>query len=271
LEHAQLVRISVSLADSASFFDGVLFVLLLMAVTALVWTMLSAKVREPLNIFTCVLAIATIGLTIISFLQWRTLEKTDETWRVGERAFVFLKLPGDGWQKAQITINGITMRTLPVTWENSGNSPTRDLVVKLYCVPPQLNAVKNPITVPVQPPLEVRLLLGPKQTTWGGACNYPAAALDLVKDKGYHLYIAAVADYFDIFDAPHKTEACFEVINLTGTYVNITKAPTGSFEDVDVIPQWQFTTNCGRNCADKECENHRPASGAMLPSTAHQR
>ena len=47
------------LADSASFFDGVLFVLLLVAVTALAWTMLSAKVREPLNIFTAVLAFAT--------------------------------------------------------------------------------------------------------------------------------------------------------------------------------------------------------------------
>jgi hypothetical protein len=247
------VRISVSLADSASFFDGVLFVLLLAAVTALVWTMFSAKVREPLNIFTAVLAFATVILAFVAFLQWRTLdqqartmERTDGTIRTGERAFVFLKLPGDGWQKAHIA-NGITMRTLPVTWENSGYSPTRDLVVKLYCVPPQLNAVKNPITVLGQPPLEVRLLLGPKQTTWGGGCNYTAAGLDLVKDKGYHLYIAAVADYFDIFDEPHKTEACFEVINLTGTYVNIAKAPTGSFEDVDIIPQWQFTTSCGRN------------------------
>jgi hypothetical protein len=178
------------------------------------------KCKEPLNIFTAVLASATAFLAFVSILQWRTLdqqartmERTDETWRAGERAFVFLKLPGDGWQKAQITNGGITMRTLPVTWENSGNSPTRDLVVKLYCVPPQQNAVKNPITVPGQPPLEVRLLLGSKQTTWGGACNYSAAALDLVKDKGYHLYMATVVDYFDIFDAPHKTEACFEVIN----------------------------------------------------------
>jgi hypothetical protein len=218
------------------------------------------KCKEPLNIFTFVLALATLALVIVSSLQWRTLDqqahtmdRTDETMRAGERAFVFLKLPGDGWQKAQIT-NGRTMRTLPVTWENSGNSPARDLVVKLYCVPPQPNAVKNPITVPGQPPLDVRLLLGPKQTTWGGACNYPAAALDLIKDKGYHLYIAAVADYFDIFDAPHRTEACFEVINFTGTYGNIAKAPTGSFEDVDMIPQWQFTTSCGRNCADKECD-----------------
>jgi hypothetical protein len=254
LAHTQHVGTSVSLGSSATFLDGVLFALLLAILTALLWRIPLAKLREPVTLFTAVLAFATAVLAFVAILQWRTLDqqarimdRTDETFRAGERAFVFLKLPGDGWQKAQIN-NGVTMRALPVTWENSGNSPTRDLVIKLYCVPPQPNAVKNPITVFGEPPLGVRLLLGPKQTTWVGTCNYTAAALDLVKDKGYHLYIAAAADYFDIFDAPHKTEACFEVINLTGT-------TTGSFEDVNIILQWQFTTSCGRNCTDEECKN----------------
>ena len=246
------LRIGASLSDSATVSDGVLFVLFLIAVATLVWTMLPAKVREPLTIFNGVLAIATIGLAIVSFLQWRTLDRTDETFRAGERAFVFLKLPGDGWQPAQ-TINGEVDRALPVVWENSGNSPTRDLVIKLYCVPPQQNAVENPISTLGKPPLVGSRLLGPKQTTWAGSCSYPAAALDLVKDKRYHLYIASTADYFDIFDTPHRTEACFEVINFTGTYVHMTKAPTGSFEDIDMLPQGQFR-NCGRNCADKECD-----------------
>jgi hypothetical protein len=240
------VGISVSLASSASFTDGLVFGLLLVTVTALFWGIPLADFRNPLTIFTGILALATFGLVYVSWLQQRTLDQTDETMRAGERAFVFLKLPGDGWQKAQIT-NGITMRTLPVTWENSGNSPTRDLIVKLYCLPPLLTTVANPIAVASKPSLEVDLLLGSKQTAWGGACNYPAAVLDVVKDDGFHLYIAAVAHYFDIFDAPHKTEACFEVINLTGT-------TTGSFEDANIIPQWQFTTSCGRNCADKECD-----------------
>jgi hypothetical protein len=74
------------------------------------WTMLSAKVREPLNIFTLLLAVATIGLAIVSFLQWRTLDKqahtmerTDETLRAGERAFVFLGQSGTGFQRLKLS------------------------------------------------------------------------------------------------------------------------------------------------------------------------
>jgi cytochrome bd-type quinol oxidase subunit 2 len=126
------VRISIALADSASFFDGVLFVLLVIATAALIWTMLSAKVREPLNAFTCLLAIATIGLVIVSFLQWRTLDKTDETFRAGERAFVFVTHNAAEWQPAQM-INGQIVRFYPVVWENSGNSPTRDLTLEMHC------------------------------------------------------------------------------------------------------------------------------------------
>jgi hypothetical protein len=206
------VRISVSLSDSTSFFDGVLFVLLLIAVTALVWTMLSAKVREPLNIFTCVLAIATIGLTIVSFLQWRTLDKTDETFRAGERAFVFVTHNGAQWQPAK-TINGEIFRVFPVVWENSGNSPTSRLTFELHCPEIQQSVAQNPMQLP-SGPSSVHKLLGPKQSIWAGVCGYSVQQLNLVRDNGYHLYIASTADYYDIFDAHHR----------------------------------------GRNCADKECD-----------------
>jgi hypothetical protein len=58
--------------------------------------MVPAKLREPMTLFTAILAVATIVLVFVSFLQWHTLsqqavtmEKTDETMRAGERAFVF--------------------------------------------------------------------------------------------------------------------------------------------------------------------------------------
>jgi hypothetical protein len=63
-----------------------------------------------------------------------------------------------------------------------------------------------------------------------------------VRDNGYHLYIAAVAEYFDIFDALHRTEACFELIDIAG-----------KLEDVNIVPGNSYI-NCGRNCADKECD-----------------
>jgi hypothetical protein len=235
------VRISVALADSASFFDGVLFVLLLIAVTALIWTMLSAKVREPLNAFTCVLAVATLGLVIVSFLQWRTLDKTDETFRAGERAFVFVTHNGGQWQPARM-INGEVLRFLPVVWENSGNSPTRRLTFDLHCPEAQESVVQNPTQLPGRSSGPVHKLLGPKQSIFAGVCGYSVAQLNLVRDNGYHLYIVSTADYFDIFEEHHRTEACFEVINLNG-----------NFEDLQTVPKNDFI-GCGRNCADEECD-----------------
>jgi hypothetical protein len=85
-------------------------------------------------------------------------------------------------------------------------------------------------------------LLGPKQTTWAGTCNYTLEQLNEVKNDGYHLYIASRADYYDIFDEHHVTEYCEELVNLTG-----------NFEDINTIPQADLTA-CGRNCADKECD-----------------
>jgi hypothetical protein len=186
----------VSLSDSASFVEGVVFALLLVVLAALAWE----RFREPLNIFTAVLALATMTLVYVSWLQQRTLEKTDETWRAGERAFVFVTHNNVGWQRAKM-INGEIVREFPVVWENSGNSPTRDLVVKLYCLPLGPLTIENPISS-IDKAKRLPLLLGPKQNSWGGTCSYSTKLLKLVRDNGYHLYIAAMANYFDIFDEP---------------------------------------------------------------------
>jgi hypothetical protein len=242
--------ISVSLGDSVSLSDVVLVLLLLSAVTSLVWTMLPAKLRDPptlftgiLALFTGVLALATAALVYVSWLQQRTLDKTDETFRAGERAFIFPAQNNVAFQPAK-TIDGKVIRAYPIVWENSGNSPTVNLVIETYCLDSLPLAEKNPITVLHNPTAHVQRLLGPKQTTWGGVCNYSAEQFDMVRDNGYHLYIASKADYFDIFDNHHYTEACFEFVNLS---------KDDKFEDVKVTPQGGIN-NCGRNCADKECE-----------------
>jgi hypothetical protein len=102
----------------------------------------------------------------------------------------------------------------------------------------------NPITLLPNPTLDVQRLLGPKQTTRGAACIYSAEQLDMIRDSGYHLYIVSTADYFDIFDKHHYTETCFELLNFS---------KDDKFEDVNVSPRGDVN-NCGRNCADNECD-----------------
>jgi hypothetical protein len=216
--------------------DGAIFVLVLVVLTALIWE----RFREPLNLFTGVLALATVALVYVSGLQWRTLDKTDETWRAGERAYVFPAHNVAGWQAGQIK-NGVIYRSFPAVWENSGTSPTRDLVAALYCPEVQSLPERNPIKLLNKPSATFTLLPGPKQTTWSGACDIAAPNLKLVRDNGYHLYIAATANYFDIFDEHHHTETCFEIGDITG-----------DLDDIKATPQFAYR-NCGRNCADKEC------------------
>jgi hypothetical protein len=138
------------------------------------------KFLEPLNIFTAVLAAATIVLVYVSWLQRQTLEKTDETWRAGERAFVFVAQNGVGFLPAKM-INGVVARSVPMVWENSGNSPTKNLVIELYCPRVQQSITLNPMALLDKPTISDKRLLGPKQKSWGGVCNYSAADLNLLE------------------------------------------------------------------------------------------
>jgi hypothetical protein len=237
--HTRLMGISISLGGGATFFNGALFALVLVIIAALTWE----KFRDPLNIFTGVLALATLALVYVSALQWRTLEKTDETARASERAFVFPAPKKAEWRPA-VKNKDVVTREFPVVWENSGNSPTVNLVIETYCHNPVPLSEENPITQNIDPTVRVQRLVGPKQTTWGGACIYNADQLYLVKNSGYHLYIGSTADYSDIFDKHHHTESCTEIVGLS---------KADKFEDVNVIPGGSLI-NCGRNCADKECE-----------------
>jgi len=244
------VWINISLSNDVSFSDGLIFGLLLAALAALIWTTSSDKknVRnifwikkfDPLNIFTGILALATLALVVISILQWLTLDRTDQTFRAGERAFVFVTHSREGWQRAE-KINDEIVREFPVVWENVGNSPTRGLLIKLYCPDVQPFAVTNPVSLPGKTE-QMSATIEPKQTTWGGSCFYSNLQLKLVKNNEYHLYVIAMADYFDIFDEHHKTESCFELAEMSG-----------NLDDLDAQPHGRLRY-CERNCADKECD-----------------
>jgi hypothetical protein len=235
------VRISVSLADSATFFDGVLFALLLAILTALLWKIPLAKFRDPLTIFTGILALATFGLVYVSWLQSRTLDKTDETFRAGERAFVFPKQIGTIWTPAQVK-NGVTYRSVPLEWENNGNSQSKRLIIELNCPRPTWSIEENPMKISDGNFGKSPRMIGPKQTIIGGTCGYSDNELKTVQNSGKHLYIAAKATYDDIFGDPHVTEYCGEIVNITG-----------DVSAANVTPQ-NDTQICGRNCADEECK-----------------
>ena len=163
--HLNPMSISVSFAHAFSLSDSIIVGLLLILIIAGLCALFPTKWSEPLTLFTAVLALATIVLAGVSFLQWKTfnrqaitldkqavtldqqastLEKTDATMRAGERAFVFVTHKGAGWQRPYM-VDGQITRNYPIVWENSGNSPTKNLQLELYCLPITPYTTANPM------------------------------------------------------------------------------------------------------------------------------
>ena len=187
---------------------------------------------------------ALFAAGIFAFFQWQTLDKTDHTLRAGERAFVFPRLDQSGWQPA-VMLNNQIVRGLFFGIENSGNSPTKNMILSLYCPRPNAFDTIDPITAGEKPTFVVTRLLGPKQTQWAGICNYTASELENVRSENISLFVAFHVAYDDIFDESHTTEFC----------TKITDFRAGDFKSLSYRPDNDFTPCEKHNCADEECKN----------------
>jgi hypothetical protein len=192
-------------------------------------------------LFTGILALGTVALAIVAVFQWLTLEKTDHTLRAGQRAFVFVNRPVSSWTAAR-KVGSETVRSFYVEWENNGNSQAKNLRVALWCPRPSAFDIVDPITANKTPSVEAPRLLGPKQSVWGGVCNYRASELESVRDQSIPMFVAARAVYSDIFGEDHVTEFCAQVTSLAGDFQKIEGVPTN---DLSSCPK--------HNCADDEC------------------
>jgi hypothetical protein len=195
-----------------------------------------ARLTGWLVAFTGLLALATIGTIWV-------LKKTDDTLRAGQRAFVFVKRESNSWAVA--TQNGADInRQFYLTWENNGNTQTRDLKVALFCPRPNVFDTTDPITANAAPVVQAPRLLGPKQSVWGGVCNYSDSELEYARARSVPIFVAARATYRDIFDEWHVTEYCIKMVRLVGDFKNIGTVPAN---DLEIC--------AAHNCADDECSN----------------
>jgi hypothetical protein len=195
-----------------------------------------AKLTGWLVAFTGLLVIATVGTIWV-------LKKTDDTLRAGQRAFVFVKRPISSWTAAK-KIGDETVRSFYIEWENNGNSQAQYLKVTLWCPRPSAFDTIDPITADSKYDVaEAPRLLGPKQSVWGGVCNYKASELTRVREQSIPMFIAAKAVYSDIFGEWHVTEFCTQIVSLQGDFESLQTVPTN---DLISCPK--------HNCADDECK-----------------
>jgi hypothetical protein len=183
------------------------------------------RLKDPINLFTCILSISTIGLLIVSYLQWRTLDKTDKTLRTGERAFVYL--------------DDVHVTAYKEKWDfepaatNSGSTQTVDFVYILKCGPPvtELGLQSS--------------IIGPKQSKILGECVIPIHNLDLIWINHGSVEISGSIFYKDTFSASHWTKFCRQ-IRMPIDPKTITGGQT--------IPRGMGPCPNAPDCADGECK-----------------
>ena len=125
-------------------------------------------------------------------------------------------------------------------WENSGNTPTRRLMLNFAC-----REFSEPIPKDFDFPYEAvpePSFIGPKAITLGSGVRLGADLIDKLAEHGNHqLYVWGFADYDDVFEntARHRTEFCFRV-EVTGS-------------NSDGFPMLAFPLHDKHNGADHEC------------------
>lgn len=218
-----------------------------------------AKYTRHLRTATVWIAIAGGVALITATLQWCALHQTDETVRRAlievQRAFVFVSIilhePESVGKKAGITL-------FPV-WENAGTTPTKNLLIKGYCLPSEI-AVADTFVDPrsIEGGPTPNVTLGPGLTINGPRCWVNPDFLDLIQKGKAHYYVWGYATYDDVFDRSHRTEFCNEVVNPRLSSV-------GLIAVLQLCPK--------HNCADDECDPdppHPPATFEPALSEAGQ-
>ena len=182
------------------------------------WPPIYRKSDPPIVWWTAALCLVAVVSATISYFQWRALARTDETTREAlisvQRAFVVIK---DFKLQRIIDTKRIPAYQITPLWENSGLTPTREMVTNgswaLF-----KERMPEDYKFPDMPGIPGRrLLLGPKAAMNGGSLIIPSSVFDQAKKGINRLYIWGWADYNDIFrnTARHRTEFCSEIL-ITG-------------------------------------------------------
>jgi hypothetical protein len=162
-----------------------------------------------------------------------------------QRPFVYQK---SVWYRAFIKDGKKLWRGI-VEWENSGLTPTKIANFELVC--PHLDIGKGIIADPyalkiipnsVNNTIRVSAILAPKQTKFGGQCEFAADELLNAQNGTSTQYIIGQVTYTDIFDVTHITRYCEYIYHIGGD--------VAGFGNIEVSGN-----SCVRhNCADEECE-----------------
>jgi hypothetical protein len=219
-------------------------------------------------LFTVILGISTTFLVIAAFFQHRdtqdVIEATNRQYGAMTKQLKEMKIANKtnrdaltSVQRAFVSIPtpiiaeapdphnpGQTLYQIMIRWENTGNTPTRNLTMRFRFIPSP-TAIDDPwdfnspktVTIP-------REFISPKDKVSEGSYYMShQEAVDTVQRRSY-LYAIAEATYDDILKSgePHITQFCASYKGVAGVVI----------QNLQVV-HWESCRH--HNCADDECGN----------------
>jgi hypothetical protein len=165
--------------------------------------------------------------------------------RAFQRAFVAI----NAFLESAYDVGQPPHHTLHFMWGNSGNTPTRNLTIKLGCVS------SDPGSVPAfnfDPKLTSSTLILPKGLVTQGACTISHDEMVEYAQHWKNLFVIAEADYGDISDPnpTHVTQYCAILHGLRRNPLDM--QPAGGVQ-MFAAPNVSMEQCSLHNCADEEC------------------
>jgi hypothetical protein len=194
--------------------------------------------NDPVSAYTFVLAIFTGLLVLVSGVQIRFLTRADKIARITadavrdqaaltretmiktQRAFVLVKaleiepLTVLHQSPTGPLVDRVVGWRIGVKWENSGDTPTRDLFTHISLKSFD-SEIPNNYDFPDLPDRSLsKALVGPRGTISSASFAIPVEQAQTVRAGAKYLYMWGWAEYDDVFPSTprHRTEFCFEFL-----------------------------------------------------------
>ena len=224
-----------------------------------------SALRDPVVWATVGIFLATAASVVVGYFQFLTLEKTDQTSRRVQRAFVVANVDLSPFRLAS---GRLDFWRIKLNIENAGATTARQMEavnMRLYypkpvdpdppfversCDPKSVHRDPNCFEMRVVAEDKYTVTLGPKAKTTVVEAVFPRWNEEsLIKEKKF--FFLVLAKYRDIFDVDHVTKACFEIVPPIWS-------DRGTQADLDaLIDRFDLEARMCRknNCTDTDCPN----------------
>jgi hypothetical protein len=204
-------------------------------------------------------AIFTFVLSVFTGMLYYVADRTDETARATQRAFITFAGTGGGPRLTdpKNPQGDAVAQRIVLNWLNTGNTPARNAVSRVSAQAWRSELPKGFDFPDTGKSEKMTLVLGPKETI-GIPIDITIQDLRDTWHGESRLYLWGWIVYNDIFpdSEHHLTQFCAEMQQLTIVKSNATRVSVDDIGKPNIPLQWSTRPCPEHNCYDKDCKDY---------------